>query len=156
MNGPRRCLKSLPSRPSTPPVLPWKPPQNPMTSCRPVAALARRRPASTASAPPEKSWTRVSPSGVPDAPHRDARDEVDVLVAVLVPQGRAAAASHGQPRVEREGLVAGRDVARLARHDLARAGPGLARLAHRPPPGARGAPKRSARYAAITGAASSR
>ena len=93
---------------------------------------------------------------VPDAPHRDARDEIDVLVAVLVPQGRAAAASHGQPRVEREGLVAGRDVARLARHDLARAGPGLARLAHRPPPDARSAPKRSARYAAITGAASSR
>src|SRR5258708_6016731 len=64
MKGPRWCLKSLPSRPSTPPVLPWNPPQKPSTSCLPVAALARRRAASTASAPPEKSWIRVSPSGV--------------------------------------------------------------------------------------------
>jgi hypothetical protein len=93
---------------------------------------------------------------VPHAPHRDARDEVDVLVAILVPQRRAAAPRHGQPGVEREGLVAGRDVARLARHDLARAGPDLAGLAHRPPPAGRRAPKRSAGYEAITGAASSR
>ena len=72
-------MKSLPSRPSTPPVLPWKPPQNPMTSCRPVAALARRRPASTASAPPEKSWMRVSPSGVTEAISSRKRARVSVV-----------------------------------------------------------------------------
>ena len=57
-------MKSLPSRGSTPLVLPWNPPQKPMTSWRPVAALARRSAASTASAPPENIWMRVSPSGV--------------------------------------------------------------------------------------------
>ena len=92
---------------------------------------------------------------VADAAHRDARDEVDVLVAVLVPQPAAAAARHRQPRVEREGLVAGRDVAALTGHDLARPGAGLARHGHCPAPATRGA-KRRARYAAITGAASSR
>src|SRR5512144_1770899 len=73
---------------------------------------------------------------VADAADRDARDEVDVLVAVLVPQPAAAAAGHGQPRVEGEGLVAGGDVAGLAGHDLARARADLARRAHRASPAA--------------------
>ena len=67
MNGPRWCLKSLPSSGITPAVLPWNPPQKPTTSDLPVAACARRSAASTASAPPEKSWMRFSPSGVTEA-----------------------------------------------------------------------------------------
>ena len=53
MSGPSACLKFEPSTGSTPPVLPWNPPQNPMTSVWPVRDLASRRAASTASAPLE-------------------------------------------------------------------------------------------------------
>ena len=53
MRGPSPCLKPPPSTGSTPPVLPWKPPQKPITSVCPVHDFARRRAASTASAPLE-------------------------------------------------------------------------------------------------------
>jgi hypothetical protein len=68
---------------------------------------------------------------VPDAADGDARDEVEVLVAVLVDERRALAARHRQAGVEREGLKARRDVALLARDDLLRPRPHLAPLAHR-------------------------
>ena len=70
---------------------------------------------------------------VPDAADGDARDEVEVLVAVLVDERRALAARHRQAGVEREGLKARRDVALLARDDLLRPRPDLAPLAHRSP-----------------------
>src|SRR5882724_3470744 len=91
MKGPRWCLKSLPSSPSTPPVLPWNPPQKPRTSCLPVAALARRRAASTASAPPEKSWMRVSPSGMRPASSERNRARVSV---VKLPNVRRSSCLH--------------------------------------------------------------
>src|SRR5438093_8981419 len=53
MSGPSACLKLEPSTGSTPPVFPWNPPQNPMTSVCPVRDLASRSAASTASAPLE-------------------------------------------------------------------------------------------------------
>src|SRR5438132_407673 len=98
MNGPRWCLNSLPSNGSTPPVLPWKPPQNPSTSVLPVAAWASRSAASTASAPPENIWIRVSPSGVTDetrsrnlarvSVEREARPRVDVQRHQVARRGR--------------------------------------------------------------------
>ena len=72
-------MKSLPRRPSTPPVLPWKPPQKPMTSSLPVATLARRSAASTVSAPPENIWMRVSPSGVTEATNSRKRARASVV-----------------------------------------------------------------------------
>src|SRR5712691_5015837 len=42
MRGPSACLKLEPSSGSTPPVLPWNPPQKPMTSVWPVRDLASR------------------------------------------------------------------------------------------------------------------
>ena len=86
---------------------------------------------------------------VADAADGDPRDEVDVLVAVLVDQRAARAAGHRQARLEREGLAAGRLEPALALDDRLRARPRLS--AHRRPPR-----KRSARWAAIRGAASSR
>ena len=56
---------------------------------------------------------------VADAADPDTRDEIDVLVAVLVDQRAALAARHGQPRIERERLQARRDMAMLSRDDLA-------------------------------------
>src|SRR5437870_7342629 len=76
MNGPRWCLKSLPRSPSTPPVLPWKPPQKPMTSCLPVAALARRRAASRFGAAREELDAR-------EAVGREARQQLEQLRAGL-------------------------------------------------------------------------
>src|SRR5712692_10520311 len=52
-SGPSPCLNELPSSGSTPRVLPWNPPQNPITSRRPVCDCASRSAASTASAPLE-------------------------------------------------------------------------------------------------------
>src|SRR5215831_18125271 len=83
MNGPRRCLNSLPSSGSTPPVLPWKPPQKPSTSALPVAAWTSRSAASTASAPPENIWMRVSPSGVTE----DSRSRNFARVGGEAPEG---------------------------------------------------------------------
>ena len=74
---------------------------------------------------------------VADAADADARDEVDVLVAVLVDQRAALPSRHRQPGVEREGLRAGGEVLLLAGDDLARAGPDLAPLAHRASPNRR-------------------
>src|SRR6185369_3827995 len=83
---------------------------------------------------------------VPDAADGDARDEVEVLVAVLVDERRALAARHRQAGVEREGLKARRDVALLARDDLLRPRPHLAPLADRIPCAHRAPPsKRRAR-----------
>ncbi len=62
-SGPWPLRDSPVSRPIAPAVLPWKPPQKLMNSHLPVADLASRRAASTASAPPEKSWMWVRPSG---------------------------------------------------------------------------------------------
>jgi hypothetical protein len=56
---------------------------------------------------------------VTDAADPDARDEVDVLVAVLVDQRAALAARHGKPGIERERLQARRDMTMLSRDDLA-------------------------------------
>ena len=74
-------MKSLPRSGRTPPVLPWKPPQNPTTSALAVAAFASRSAASTASAPPEYIWMRVSPSGVTEA--RSSRNRARVSVVKL-------------------------------------------------------------------------
>src|ERR1051325_1782914 len=52
-SGPSPCLNELPSNGSTPRVLPWKPPQNPIPSPRPVCDCASRSAASPASAPLE-------------------------------------------------------------------------------------------------------
>ncbi len=71
---------------------------------------------------------------VPDAADGDARDEVDVLVAVLVDERRALAPSHRQAGVQREGLKARRDVPLLPRHDLPRARADLPARRHRSPP----------------------
>src|SRR5439155_24541904 len=57
---------------------------------------------------------------VAHAADRDAGDEVDVLVPVLVGQPAAAAASHREPRVEREGLQPRGHVAALFGEDLLR------------------------------------
>src|SRR5262249_55161835 len=86
-----------------------------------------------------------------DAADRDAGDEVDVLVAVLVDERRALSPRHREAGVQRERLKAGSDVAALARHDLLRARADLAPAA---PPLARS--KRSAGWAARARAASSR
>src|SRR2546429_8921116 len=53
ISGPSACLKLDPRTGSTPPVLPWHPPQNPITSVCPVRDFASRSAASTASAPLE-------------------------------------------------------------------------------------------------------
>ena len=50
-----------------------------MTSRFPVAALASRSAASTASAPPENIWMRVSPSGVSEASSSRNRARVSVV-----------------------------------------------------------------------------
>src|SRR4030095_9789940 len=68
---------------------------------------------------------------VPDAADGDARDEVEVLVAVLVDERRALAPRHRQAGVEREGLKARSDVALLARDNLLRPWPHFAPRAHR-------------------------
>src|SRR5262249_3524099 len=88
---------------------------------------------------------------VADAAHRDAGNEVDVLVAVLVDQGAVDAARHRQARVEREALRAGGEVLALLRDDLLRARSRLTPFGQRLPPA-----KRSARYDAIAADASSR
>src|SRR5437667_44236 len=46
MSGPSACLKLDPRTGSTPPVLPWNPPQNPITSVCPVRDFASRSAAS--------------------------------------------------------------------------------------------------------------
>ena len=79
MNGPRPRLVSLPRSPSTPPVFPWNPPQKPTNSNFRVADLASRKAASTASAPPEYSWMRVSPAGVRVASSSRKRARVSVV-----------------------------------------------------------------------------
>ena len=58
---------------------------------------------------------------VADAADRDPRDEVDVGVPIGVEDPAALAAGHREARVEREGLEAGRHVARLERGDRLRA-----------------------------------
>ncbi|MBF8288270.1 MAG: hypothetical protein HW381_1378, partial [Candidatus Rokubacteria bacterium] len=86
---------------------------------------------------------------VADGADRDARDEVDVLLAVLVHERAPLAARHGEPRVEREALPAGGGVAPLALDDLLGSRPWLPRpgLAH---PAHCGLPvKRTERYAAM-------
>src|SRR6266581_3047527 len=67
---------------------------------------------------------------VADAPNRDPGDEVDVLVAVLVDEGRARAAGHREPGHEGEGLTPRRDVAPLLRHDVLRARTDFMPLGH--------------------------
>src|SRR5262249_36530371 len=81
----------------------------------------------------------------------DARDEVDVLLPILVDQHGATAARHGQPRVEGESLHARGGVAPLARNDLLRTRTRLADLPHRPP-----RPRRTERWPAGAEAAPSR
>ena len=88
---------------------------------------------------------------VADGADGDARDEVDVLLTVLVHERAPLPARHGQPRVQREALHAGRGVAPLPLDDLPGPRAGLAHPAH-----LGSSPKRIERYAAMTEAASSR
>ena len=73
------------------------------------------------------SWSAcdVVRVAVPDAADRDAGDEVDVGVAVLVEDAAALAPRHGEARVEREGLEARRHVALLELDDRLRPRPDL-------------------------------
>src|SRR2546427_3635561 len=67
---------------------------------------------------------------VADAPDPDPGDEVDVLVAVLVDEGRARAAGHRQPGHEGKGLAPRRDVPPLLGHDALRPRTDLPPLGH--------------------------
>ena len=87
---------------------------------------------------------------VADAADADAGDEVDVLVTVLVVERETAAPRHGEPGVLRERLEPRRHVAPLLRDDPTRSRTRLALFHHRP------ARKRSARWAPMATAASSR
>ena len=88
---------------------------------------------------------------MPHAPDPDTRDEIDVLVAVLVDERAAFPAGDGETGIEREGLQARRHVALLSRDDLTRAWSHLATRGHRVAP-----VNRSTRCSAIRSAASSR
>jgi hypothetical protein len=88
---------------------------------------------------------------VADAPDRDAGDEVDVLVAVLVDQGAVDTARHREARVERKALGARCQVLAFLSDDLLRSRPDLTPFGQRLPP-----ENRSARYDAIAAEASSR
>src|SRR5713226_4196142 len=67
---------------------------------------------------------------VADRAHGDARDEIDVLLPVLVDESCALPARHGQARVEGEALHAGSSDAALALDDGPGARAGLAMLGH--------------------------
>src|SRR5439155_20829341 len=67
---------------------------------------------------------------VADAPDPDPGDEVDVLVGVLVDEGRARAAGHRQPGHEGEGLASRRDVPPLLGHDALRPRTDVPALGH--------------------------
>src|SRR5213596_1008617 len=67
---------------------------------------------------------------VADAPDPDPGDEVDVLVAVLVDEGRARAAGHRQLGHEGKGLAPRRDVPPLLGHDALRPRTDLPPLGH--------------------------
>jgi len=88
---------------------------------------------------------------VADAPHGDAGDEVEVLVAVLVDQRAVDAARHREARVERKPLGAGGEVLSFLSDDPLRARSHLTPFGQRFPP-----ENRRARYDAIAAEASSR
>ena len=88
---------------------------------------------------------------VADRADGDARDEIDVLLPVLVDERRALPARHGQARVEGEALHAGGGHAALALDDGPGARAGLAAFCHEAD-----SRKRAARYAPMVGPASSR
>src|SRR5205823_3732043 len=67
---------------------------------------------------------------VADAPDPDPGDEVDVLVAVLVDEGRARATGHCEPGHEREGLASRCGVPPFLRHDALRARTHLSAVGH--------------------------
>src|SRR5262249_16187247 len=76
-----------------------------------------------------------------EAAHRDARHEIEVLVAVLVDQRAALAPRHREAGVLGEALVAGGDVAALALDDGLRSWSALAPRAHRSSWGPRHGPQ---------------
>ncbi len=88
---------------------------------------------------------------VADAAHRDAGDEVDVLVAVLVDQRAVDATRHREARIERKPLRARGQMLAFLGDDLLGPRPHLTPLGQRLPP-----EKRRARYDAIAAEASSR
>src|SRR6267143_805348 len=88
---------------------------------------------------------------VADRAYGDTRNEIDVLLPVLVYESGALPPRHGQARVEGEALHAGGGDATLALDDGPGARAGLAAFCHR-----KDSRKRVARYAPMVGPASSR
>src|SRR5438309_4632162 len=86
-----------------------------------------------------------------DRAYGDTRNEIDVLLPVLVDESGALPPRHGQARVEGEALHAGGGDATLALDDGPGARAGLAAFCHR-----KDSRKRVARYAPMVGPASSR
>src|SRR6266550_2111301 len=171
MSGPSACLKLAPSTGSTPPVLPWKPPQNPRTSVCPVRDFARRelgeqlderravlgREAAHVN-PGELALQRrhVPGVGVPETRDADSREQVDVAVAVHVVQHGPFAAIDGQLAEQRHALGPGSEVPRLEVEQGLRLGTGDLNLAKCMGHGCFRCANRCVMYSAMARAASSR